>query len=126
MSWWQWLLASLGMYFGAGLICAVIAAYEEGVKHSNHDEEMVDRLALDLEGVMVVWVLWPIQFLLEWIPLGFEWIYKRGKSRHARKMARQGRRAQEKAFKQLCKENGWNYKKVKNNEHLRDITTPVG
>lgn len=114
------------MYFGAGLICAVIAAYEEGVKHSNHDEEMVDRLALDLEGVMVVWVLWPIQFLLEWIPLGFEWIYKRGKSRHARKMARQGRRAQEKAFKQLCKENGWNYKKVKNNEHLRDITTPVG
>lgn len=113
MSWWQWLLVSIGLYFAAGVLVAGIDAYAEGVVDSRESNPDACHFSDEPGSLIVFWFLY---VALEWIPKMrkvFKVIYMRGKTRANRKLMKQGRKAQDKAFKELCKQNGWDYKKVK-------------
>lgn len=111
MSWWQWVLTCIGMYVGTGLVVAALDAYREGVIDSRRDNP--DAFAYDADYIALNIFAWPILVLLDWTPAMYKKFYARGKSRANRKLIRQGKKAQDKAFKDLCKQNGWDYKKMR-------------
>jgi hypothetical protein len=114
MSWWQWILVSIGLYLAAGVIAALIMAYVNGVDHSKKEHPEV--FSLDMFEVNGAVFLWPI-LLGVVIALGasfvFKFTYNRGKTRKTRKLERQGRKHQDDKFKELCKQEGWDYRKIK-------------
>lgn len=110
MSWWFWLVLSVALYLTTGFLVAGIEAYREGIEDSRTANPKDCTYSDD--GLSQLFC-WPIFIVAVWIPDMFNFIYKRGRSRATRRLARQGRRAQDKAFKELCKQNGWNYRKVK-------------
>jgi hypothetical protein len=107
---WQWLLISIGLYIAAGMITAGVDAYYEGV--IDRKDEHPDQTKYSDDAGPIVF-LWPLFIAVNWIPQMFNTIYTRSKSRLNRKLAKQGRKAQDQAFKELCKQNGWDYKQVK-------------
>lgn len=110
MSWWQWLLVSIGLYITVGMVVTGLDAYFEGVTDSRALNP--DVVAYSNEPAPLI-ALWPLMFIFEWIPNMYRFIYKRGKTRAIRKVERHGRKAQKDAFKELCKQNGWNYRQMR-------------
>lgn len=110
MSWWEWLLVSFGLYVATGLITGGMWSYAMGVKDADRDDgaRLFDYVEL---GIAIV--LWPLYIVIEWGPEVYEMIYRFGRGRKFRQLKRQGKRAQTKAFKELCKQNGWNYRKMR-------------
>lgn len=111
LSWWEWTLVLIGGYFVIGFFAAGIEAFragshdakQDGAEQSSYDDSY---LALEIG-------LWPIMVISDWMPMLYGRIYKFAKNRDQRRVARLGKKNQQRALKDLCKKNGWDYKRVK-------------
>lgn len=111
MSWWLWLLTSIGMYIAVGVVCACIEAYRQGVEHSKENEPDTHEFVDDSACIIA---LWPLFALVVWMPdlfSVFGRIYEHGKTRPVRKLAKEAAKGD--ALKELCDQHGWDYKKIK-------------
>lgn len=111
MTWWEWLLVSIGGYIGVGLCIAGIEAYREGRRDGRTD--VAEQLHYDSEEEIVLFAFfWPVFICIDWIPDVYKQVYRFGKSSTARKLARRSRRNQRREFKKLCKKEGWPFRKM--------------
>lgn len=107
MSWWQWLLVSIGGYLLAGFATACAASYIDGRQGRNFNptESALNTL------------LWPIPVIAGTVILGPAWIVVwfngRGGTWSERRTKRASRSEFQKEWEDLCEREGWDPKKVK-------------